>query len=168
VALMRAATHWGYHCQANKYGLPSVAASGSAGMLQAMEIVRMHTLPPSLRIWFVLVDTGFILYWLITLVGLIPAEYLFKDYENPILMAWNWSFLPLDLLISASGLAAIAISKRANRNAIPLAIVSLVLTSCSGLMAISFWVLRSDYAFSWWLPNLVLLIYPLFYLRSLV
>ena len=51
-------------------------------------------------------DLGFIAYWAITLVGVILDEYLFKDYDKPILSAWNWSFLPLDLAISASGLTA--------------------------------------------------------------
>ena len=55
---------------------------------------------------FLIVDLGFIAYWAITLVGVILDEYLFKDYDKPILSAWNWSFLPLDLAISASGLTA--------------------------------------------------------------
>jgi hypothetical protein len=42
--------------------------------------------------------------------------------------------------------------------------LSLALTSCSGLMAISFWAIRGDFDLSWWLPNLFLLVYPLFFL----
>ncbi len=34
----------------------------------------------TLRIFFLFTDIGFVLYWLITLMGLIPASYLFKDY----------------------------------------------------------------------------------------
>jgi hypothetical protein len=52
-----------------------------------------------LKPWVLAVDIGFIAYWLITLLHLIPGEYLFQDYNNPILVAWNWSFLPLDLFI---------------------------------------------------------------------
>ncbi|MBW1760639.1 MAG: DUF5360 family protein [Deltaproteobacteria bacterium] len=94
-------------------------------------------------------------------------EYLFKDYDNPILSAWNWSFLPLDLAISASGLTALRLARRGLswRN---LALVSLVLTSCSGLMAVSFWTLRSEFDPAWWLPNLFLLLYPLWFLPRLV
>jgi len=44
-------------------------------------------LPSFLRPLFLVVDFGFIAYWAITLVGVIPDEYLFKDYDNPILSA---------------------------------------------------------------------------------
>lgn len=56
-----------------------------------------------LRPFFLVVDIGFVVYWLVTLLEIVPAPYLFKDYANPILQAWNWSFLPLDLAISATG-----------------------------------------------------------------
>jgi hypothetical protein len=48
-------------------------------------------LPRFLRPLFLVVDLGFIAYWAITLAGVIPDEYLFKNYDNPILSAWNWS-----------------------------------------------------------------------------
>ncbi len=116
-----------------------------------------------LKYFFLVVDIGFIAYWLITLVGVIPNEYLFKDYENPILVAWNWSFLPLDLFISSTGLTSLWLWKKDNNNWKSLALISLVLTFCSGLQAIAFWTLRSDFDISWWIPNLFLLIYPLFF-----
>ena len=120
-------------------------------------------LPRFLRPLFLIVDLGFIAYWLITLGGVIPEEYLFKDYDNPILSAWNWSFLPLDLAISATGLTALRRAKRGVSWS-RLALVSLVLTSCSGLMAVAFWTLRADFDPAWWLPNLFLLLYPLWFL----
>ncbi|MBW2213497.1 MAG: DUF5360 family protein, partial [Deltaproteobacteria bacterium] len=40
--------------------------------------------PKFLRPLFLIVDLGFIAYWAITLAGVIPDEYLFKDYDNPI------------------------------------------------------------------------------------
>ncbi|MBU7592546.1 hypothetical protein FVO58_08315 [Metabacillus halosaccharovorans] len=104
------------------------------------------------------------IYWIVTLLHIIPNEYLFKDYNNPILSAWNWSFLPLDLLISFTGLTSLYAYKKGNPNWIKLALISLVLTSCSGLQAIAFWTLRSDFDLSWWIPNLYLLIYPLFFI----
>ena len=67
--------------------------------------------PRFLRPLFLIVDLGFIAYWAITLAGVVPEEYLFKDYDNPILAAWNWSFLPLDLAISATGLMALRRAK---------------------------------------------------------
>lgn len=92
---------------------------------------RPAPLPRFLRPLFLIVDLGFIAYWAITLAGVIPDEYLFKDYDNPILSAWNWSFLPLDLAVSATGLTALRRAKRGLRWR-ELALVSLVLTSCSG------------------------------------
>ncbi len=119
-----------------------------------------------LKYYFLVVDIGFIVYWLITLLGVIPGEYLFKDYNNPILWAWNWSFLPLDLFISASGLTSVYLWRQQNANWAPLALISLVLTFCSGLQAIAFWGIRLDFDISWWLPNLFLLLYPLFFMKS--
>jgi hypothetical protein len=119
-----------------------------------------------LKPFFLITDIGFILYWIITLLHVIPAEYLFQDYTNPILVSWNWSFLPLDLFISGTGLVSLYLHKREDARWQPLALVSLVLTFCSGLQAISFWVLRQDFDLSWWIPNLYLLIYPLFFIPA--
>lgn len=121
-----------------------------------------------LRYFFWVTDLGFLAYWLITLLGIIPEQYLFKDYQDPILAAWNWSFLPLDLLISATGLASLLAHRQGRPLWRSLALLSLVLTSCSGLMAISFWVLRRDFDPFWWGPNLYLLLYPLFFLPRLM
>jgi len=120
-----------------------------------------------LRYFFWLTDLGFVVYWLITLTQLIPDEFLFKDYNNPILMHWNWSFLPLDLAISATGFLSLYLLKT-NRAWKSMALISLVLTFSSGLQAISFWTLANDFDIWWWLPNLYLLIYPLFFFKELV
>jgi hypothetical protein len=45
-----------------------------------------------------------------------------------------------------------------------MALISLVLTFCSGLQAIAFWILRADFDLSWWIPNLFLMIYPIFFI----
>lgn len=121
-----------------------------------------------LRPFFLVVDIGFIVYWLVTLLKIIPADYLFKDYANPILQAWNWSFLPLDLLISATGFYSLFLWRRGDDSWHLLALISLVLTACSGLQAIAFWSLRADFDLGWWLPNLFLLIYPLFFIPKLL
>ena len=113
------------------------------------------------QLLFFAVDIGFIVYWAVTLLALLPEAWLFKDYHHPILHAWNWSFLPLDLLISATGLASVRLWRRGDPRWAPLSVLSLALTATSGLQAVSFWALRGDFDPSWWALNLFLLLYPL-------
>lgn len=113
-------------------------------------------------------DVGFIVYWLITIFHLIPPDQLFRDYTNPILVHWNWSFFPLDIFISATGLSSLWLYYKKQQTWLPLAIISLTLTSVSGLQAIAFWVFAQDFSWSWWVPNLFLFIYPLVFLNYLV
>jgi hypothetical protein len=105
-------------------------------------------------------DVGFLLYWAVTVAHAVPAAYLFKDYADPLVVAWNWSFLPLDLLVSGTGLASLWLERRGDPRWPALTLVSLTLTSCSGLMALAFWTLRRDFDIAWWLPNAFLLLYP--------
>ena len=56
-----------------------------------------------LKSFFVNTDLGMIFYLSITYLKLIPEELLFKDYTNPILMSWNWSFLFEKILILIDG-----------------------------------------------------------------
>jgi Family of unknown function (DUF5360) len=121
----------------------------------------------NLKAFFWFTDLGFIAYWLITALHLISVQFLFQDYTNPILTAWNWSFLPLDLMVSASGLAALWAYHQKLELWRSFALISLVLTFSSGLNAIAFWVIRGDFDPTWWIPNLYLLIYPLFFLPKL-
>ena len=111
------------------------------------------------RAVLLLTDLGFIAYWLITVAHAVPPEYLFNDYSDPLMTAWNWSFLPLDLMISATGLTAVVLERR-GRPFRDFAIVSLTLTFASGLNALAFWVIRRDFNLGWWLPNLFLIISP--------
>lgn len=113
-------------------------------------------------------DVGFVLYWIITIAHVIPPESLFRDYTNPIMIHWNWSFLPLDLLISATGITSLVLMKKANAYWRHFALISLTLTSVSGLQAIAFWAIAGDFDVSWWMPNLFLLLYPLFFMRYLI
>lgn len=121
----------------------------------------------TLKFFFWIVDLGFILYWLVTLFHLIPPVLLFKDYANPILSAWNWSFLPLDLLISATGLLSLWRYRCQDPHWRTFALLSLALTFCSGLQALAFWSIRRDFDLVWWVPNLFLLLYPLFFIRTI-
>jgi hypothetical protein len=122
----------------------------------------------AMKLLMLVTDVGFVLYWLITIFHLIPPEMLFRDYTNPILVHWNWSFLPLDLAISATGLTALWLYRKQNPVWRILAIISLTLTSVSGLQAIAFWLFTQDFNVTWWLPNLFLLLYPLVFLPRLV
>ena len=121
-----------------------------------------------LKPFMLLTDLGFIVYWFITLAHLIPAASLFRDYTNPIMVHWNWSFLPLDLLISVTGITSLVLLKRKNNVWHQLVIISLTLTAVSGLQAIAFWAISGDFAIGWWVPNLFLLLYPLFFLPKLL
>ncbi|WP_394841420.1 YvaD family protein [Pendulispora brunnea] len=120
------------------------------------------------RPFFLVTDIGFIVYWAITALHALPPSWLFKDYDQSLAVAWNWSFLPLDLFVSATGLGSLALAKKRPQVAVRLAALSLVLTSCSGLQAISFWAARCDVDMGWWLPNLYLLLYPLPFLAMFV
>ncbi|MFN8347957.1 MAG: DUF5360 family protein [Spirosomataceae bacterium] len=122
--------------------------------------------PALLRPFFWLVDLGFLVYWLITFFKLIPAEYLYKDYSDPLLTDWNWSFFPLDIAISLTGLMSLRLQKQKKAPWRLWALVSLAFTFCSGLQAISFWTLRNDFDWSWWLPNLFLMLYSAYYMYA--
>ena len=121
-----------------------------------------------LKPFFLVTDIGFIVYWTVTAFHLLPASFLFPDYQNPLVAAWNWSFLPLDLCVSASGFCALFFFARKNAMARPVALISLLLTFCSGLQAVGFWTFRCWFDLTWWLPNLYLLLYPLFFLPALL
>jgi hypothetical protein len=122
---------------------------------------------PALRRNLLITDVGFVAYWLVTLFGLLPSAWLFRDYHDPVMVSWNWSFLPVDLLASCFGLAAVYASARGIESWRRYALVSVTLTFCAGAMAISFWALRCDFDPAWWLPNLYLCIWPIFMSRFL-
>lgn len=121
-----------------------------------------------LKLLMLTTDVGFIAYWLITIAHVIPPDALFRDYASPIMVHWNWSFLPLDLLISATGICSLLLMRQDKPAWRQLAIVSLTLTFVSGLQAIAFWAIARDFDVWWWMPNLFLMAYPLFFLPKLV
>ncbi len=127
-------------------------------------------MPRALKLLLLLTDWGFILYWGITaLAGLgainLPSAWLFKDYHDPNIVAWNWSFMPLDLLASATGLRALYIAKNQGRWQ-SAALISITLTFCAGFLALSFWIFQRSFDPGWWLPNLFLMLWPLLMLRT--
>lgn len=122
----------------------------------------------SMKLLMIVTDVGFVVYWLITALHLLPPDWLYKDYTNQLLVHWNWSFFPLDILVSATGTTSLLLARRGDKPWRQLALVSLTLTSVSGLQAISFWVFSGDFNIGWWLPNLFLLLYPLWFIPRLV
>ncbi len=122
---------------------------------------------------FVIVtDVGFIVYWAVSLpllfgMDVVPASWLFKDYHDPLVYAWNWSFFPLDIVLSICGLLAVRRHSRGDPSWQPLAAFALALTFCAGFMAVSFWAIRLDFDPAWWGANLFLAIWPCFFLPRL-
>lgn len=117
-------------------------------------------------------DILFLLYWLVSLLILaglvnIPKEYLYSDYNDPAVVAWNWSFFPLDVAFSICGLMAIRRFKQDHPSWVMYAAVSLCLTFCAGLMAIAFWTIRLEFDPSWWIPNFLIMVWPLYFLPKL-
>lgn len=109
------------------------------------------------------IDLGFIAYWLLISLRVLPAEAMFAGYEKSEVQAWNWSFLPLDILASLTGILGNT-TKRLDKKT--LLTISLVLTSVAGGMAVGYWAFIGDFELSWWLPNLVLLLFPIWPLTN--
>lgn len=114
-----------------------------------------------LKIQLLTTDLGFLVYWALTALHAIPPEWVYQDYTNPLLVSWNWSFFPLDLAASAFGLAGYGLRNRRPALSSALVLVSLALTSTSGLNALSFWVFQGQFDFFWWAANGFLLLWPI-------
>ena len=104
-----------------------------------------------------LTEVGIILYWLfaaLVAIGFINVapETMYSDFENPIVVAWNWSFFPLDILFAVLGLLSRYGGLTVRRTEL-LSVISLSLMFCAGLMALSFWTLTGDYDPTWWAMN---------------
>ncbi|MDX2234997.1 MAG: DUF5360 family protein [Hyphomonadaceae bacterium] len=130
-------------------------------------------MPAGLRWALGVTDTLFIAYWLaagLDAVGVIaiPADWLYADAHDRRVVAWNWSFLPLDVAFSVTGLFAIRLAQRGDPLWRPMALVSLVLTMVAGGMAVSYWTLLGEFDPAWYLPNLALVIWPMFYIGMLL
>jgi len=109
-----------------------------------------------------LTECGMLLYWVFALLVVlevisIPPEYMYSDYQNPLVVAWNWSFFPIDVLFSIAGLVGRFGGLTAGRRAM-LSVFSLALMFCAGLMAISFWTLTGEFDVFWWGVNIWLVV----------
>lgn len=99
-------------------------------------------------------DVGLVLYWSASAFGVVPAS------AERVLVDWNWSFLGLDLMVSATGLCSLWLSRRGSAAGRSLMLVSLALTHAAGLTAVNFWALRGEFDPVWWVPNLWLAVFP--------
>lgn len=122
----------------------------------------------SLLSWliFLFASSKFI-YWIITIFNLLPDYYLYTDSDNPIMVNWTWSFFPLDMSVCASAYAALLLKRNNWEVWRPIAFISLILISVSGLMPISFWILSGFFNWIWWLGQLAFLFVPFFFLPGL-
>ena len=126
-----------------------------------------------LRLFMRVTDVSMLLYWLAATcfcLGLVtpPPTAMYDGYGTPAVDAWNWSFAPLDVAFALLGLLAVRLAQKGDARWQPLAIISLVLTMCAGLMAISYWAILGSFDLWWWTPNLLLFVLPLFWLPMLV
>lgn len=117
-------------------------------------------------------DFGMLLYWSITVLAALsvialPQDWLFKDYYDSRVVAWNWSFFPLDIALSLTGIYALRLEAKGDDRWRFWAVISLTLTVCAGLMAISYWAILGEYDIAWWAPNLFLMLWPLPFLWRL-
>lgn len=127
----------------------------------------------SLALSLAITDVLFLAYWSLALLSqtgviAIPPELMYAGYDNPRVEAWNWSFFPLDLAFSVTGLLAVRASRRGDPTWRPLALISLTLTVVAGLMAVAYWAILREFDPSWFLPNLALMVWPFAFLPGLV
>lgn len=99
-----------------------------------------------------------ILYWVLAAamaLGLlqIDPELMYSDYENPLVVAWNWSFFPIDIAFATIGLVA-RFGRVSADLGHTLEIIAATLMICAGLMAISYWSITGDFSPLWWAVNL--------------
>ena len=101
-----------------------------------------------------------LLNWTAVFLDLIPEEQRFRDYSNPIMQAWNWSFFPLDLSAALLGFLGVYLVRKGRAAGELVVTVGLTLTFCAGFMALSFWSYYGDFNLWWWLPNAALVLAP--------
>lgn len=127
----------------------------------------------SLRWTLGVIDAAMLLYWgvaVLAVLGVValPRATMYAGYGTPVIDAWNWSFVPVDVAFAVMGLLAVRAARRDNPRWRGLALVSLTLTGCAGVMAIAFWALRGEFDPAWWVPNLVLVAVALVFVPRLL
>lgn len=110
-------------------------------------------------------EIGMLTYW--GFAGLLALGFItidpalmYSDYSDPIIVAWNWSFFPIDVLFAVLGLISRFAKIRIDTKN-TLATISLALMFCAGLMAVSFWTLTNSFDPTWWAANIWLMVLPI-------
>lgn len=130
-------------------------------------------MPRSLVVALSVTDIAFLTYWSVAALAQlgvveVPPEWMYADYDQPRVVAWNWSFFPLDIAFSIFGLRSVAAARAGDARWRPYALVSLVLTMTAGGMAVTYWALLGEIDPFWFLSNLALVIWPLFFIGPLL
>lgn len=120
------------------------------------------------RALLLLVDVALTVYWAAIIAGAIPEQWRFRDYTNPVVQAWNWSFLPLDVLAVGFGAAGLRLVRTRPTTGRIVLTIGCTLTFCAGLMAISFWAFTGDVDPAWWGPNIGLMVVAVIVVVDLV
>jgi hypothetical protein len=130
-------------------------------------------MPRSLKLALAVTDVLFLAYWTVSVLAQLgvvhlPRAWMYAHYDQGLVVAWNWSFLPLDLSFSVLGLSAVEAARRGKAIWRPLALLSLAITTAAGGMAVAYWTLLGEFDPAWFLPNLALVLWPLFFIPGLV
>jgi hypothetical protein len=115
-----------------------------------------------LKIATMFTELSMLAYWILAaalslgLVSINPSL-MYSDYQNPLVIAWNWSFFPIDVAFAVIGLTA-RFGVKDGSLRFKLEVIAGVLMLCAGLMAISYWTITGDFDPTWWGMNLWLII----------
>lgn len=139
----------------------------------ALRSVKPSAMSASLALGLTVTDVAFLIYWTVAALHAlnviqIPAEWLYANADDARVVAWNWSFFPLDVAFSLTGLAAVRLARRNHGGWRPLALISLILTMVAGGMAVAYWTLLREFDPFWIGTNAVLLVWPVPFVAGLV
>jgi hypothetical protein len=128
---------------------------------------------PALGLGLLITDVAFLLYWTVAALHAaalvqVPQTWLYANADDARVVAWNWSFFPLDVAFSLTGLAAVRAARRNNGAWRPLALISLILTMVAGGMAVGYWALLGEFDPFWIGANALLLVWPAPFVACLV
>lgn len=107
-------------------------------------------------------EIAMLIYWILAgalsanLISIDPSL-MYSDYENPLVVAWNWSFFPIDFAFAIIGLMA-RFGVQAEQLRFKLKVIAGVLMLCAGLMAVSYWTITGNFDPTWWGMNIWLII----------
>ena len=127
-----------------------------------MQALRTFLSSGKAALLLTITEVGMLLYWVFAtlvffkLISVDPAL-MYSDYQNEIIVAWNWSFFPIDVLFAILGLLSRYVFKATQTKQVA-SIVSLSLMFCAGLMAISFWIFNQSFDLFWWAINIWLMV----------